>query len=149
MSNSTNSQVKIEANPPPQIQEPPQQTDAFPTHSMILTIIGGSNTDFDTKRQHRDYYRQINHVVVEGPITKTKWSHMRISFSSQDVNLASFPQTDAMVITIHIDRWDVTKILIDNGSQAKIVFLAAFDKMGFDRKQLKESTKPLYGLGGK
>jgi hypothetical protein len=39
-----------------------------------------------------------------------------------------------MVVTIHIDRWDVTKILIDNGNQATILFLAAFDKMGFDRK---------------
>jgi hypothetical protein len=44
------------------------------------------------------------------------------------------PHTDAMVITIHIDRWDVTKILIDNGSQAEILFLAAFNKMGFDQR---------------
>jgi hypothetical protein len=39
-----------------------------------------------------------------------------------------------MVTTIHIDRWDVTKILIDNGSQAEILFLATFNKMGFDQK---------------
>jgi hypothetical protein len=65
------------------------------------------------------------------------------------VNLASFPHTDAMVVIIHIDRWDVTKILIDNGSQAKILFLTAFEKMGYDRKQLKELMKPLYGFGGK
>jgi hypothetical protein len=54
-----------------------------------------------------------------------------------------------MVITVHIDRWDVTRILIDNGSQAKILFLATFDKMGFDQKLLKEPSKPLYGFGGK
>jgi hypothetical protein len=52
-------------------------------------------------------------------------------------------------ITIYIDRLDVTKILIDNGSQAEILFLTAFDKMGFDRKQLKEPTRPLHGFGGK
>jgi hypothetical protein len=57
---------------------------------------------------------------------------MPITFSAQDVNLASFPHTDAMVITVHIDIWDITKILIDNGSQAKILFLTAFEKMGFD-----------------
>jgi hypothetical protein len=74
---------------------------------------------------------------------------MPITFSSQDVNLASFPHTDAMVVTVHIDRWDVTKILINNGSQVEILFLAAFDKMGFDRKQLKESSKPLYSFGEK
>jgi hypothetical protein len=95
------------------------------------------------------YYRQVNHVAVEGPITQTKWSHMPITFSSQGINLTSFPHTDAMVITVHIDRWDVTKILIDNGSQVKILFLETFNKMGFDRKQLREPSKPLYSFGGK
>jgi hypothetical protein len=74
---------------------------------------------------------------------------MPITFSTQYVNLASFPHTDTMVAAIHIDRWDVTKILIDNGSQAEILFLIAFEKMGYNLKQLKEPTKPLYGFSGK
>jgi hypothetical protein len=59
---------------------------------------------------------------------------MPITFSAQDVNLSSFPHTDAMVITVHIDRWDVNKILIDNGSQVKILFLTTFKKKGFRPK---------------
>jgi hypothetical protein len=74
---------------------------------------------------------------------------MPIIFSVQDVNLASFSHTDAMVLTVHIDRWDVTKILVDNGSQAEILFLSAYEKMGYDKKKLKEPMKPLYGFGGK
>jgi hypothetical protein len=102
MPNNANPQIKPEANPPPpppllQIREPPQQIDSFPTNGTILTIIGGSNTDFDTKRQQSDYYRQVNHVVVEGPVTQTKWFHIPITFLVQDINLASFPHTDAMV----------------------------------------------------
>jgi hypothetical protein len=54
-----------------------------------------------------------------------------------------------MVITTHIDKWDVIRVLIDNGSHAEILFLSAFDQMGFDRKQLKEATKPLYDFGGR
>jgi hypothetical protein len=54
------------------------------------------------------------------------------------VNLASFPHTDAMVITIHINRWDVSKIIVDNDSQVEILFLSAFEKIGYDKKQLKE-----------
>jgi hypothetical protein len=53
---------------------------------------------------------------------------MPITLLAQDVNLASFNHIDAMVITVHIDRWDVTKILIDNGSQDEILFLTAFEK---------------------
>jgi hypothetical protein len=51
-----------------------------------------------------------------------------------------------MILTAHIDRWDVTKILIDNGSQAEILFLSTFKNMGYDKKWLKEPTKPLYGF---
>jgi hypothetical protein len=54
-----------------------------------------------------------------------------------------------MVLTVHIDRWDVSKILIDNGSQAEILFLFTFKKLGYDKKKLKELTKPLYGFGSK
>jgi hypothetical protein len=54
-----------------------------------------------------------------------------------------------MFIMEHIDNWDVTRVLVNNNSQAKILFLSAFDQMGYDRKQLKEATKPLYGFGGK
>jgi hypothetical protein len=54
-----------------------------------------------------------------------------------------------MVLTIHIDRWDISKILIDNGSQAEILFLSTFEKMGYNKKQLKELLKHLYDFGGK
>jgi hypothetical protein len=131
---NANPQVKTEANPPQpplsQIQETPQQTDTFPTHDIILTITGGSNTNFDSKRQQRDYYRQVNHVAVKGPITQTKWSHMIITFSAPDVSLTSFPHTDGMVVTIDIDRWDVAKILVDNGSRAEIIFSVGLQKNG-------------------
>jgi hypothetical protein len=39
-----------------------------------------------------------------------------------------------MVITAHIDQWDGP---------------LTFEKMGYNKKQLKEPTKPLYGFGGK
>jgi hypothetical protein len=54
-----------------------------------------------------------------------------------------------MVLTVHIDRWDLSRILIDNGSQAELLFLSAFKKMGYDMKQLKDPMKPLYGFGNK
>jgi hypothetical protein len=44
-----------------------------------------------------------------------------------------------MVIMTHIDKWDVTRVIVDNGNQAKILFLSAFDQMGYDMRQLKDS----------
>jgi hypothetical protein len=41
---------------------------------------------------------------------------------------------DAMVITAHIDKWNVTRVLVDNGSQSEIMFLSTFEQMGFSKK---------------
>jgi hypothetical protein len=56
---------------------------------------------------------------------------------------------DTMVITAHIDKWNVTRVLVDNGSQAEILFLSSFEQMGFSKKQLNEASEPLYGFRGK
>jgi hypothetical protein len=32
-----------------------------------------------------------------------------------------------MIITAHIGKWDVTRVLVDNDSQAEILFLSTFD----------------------
>jgi hypothetical protein len=104
---------------------------------------------FENKRHRREDYHQVNHVAIKSPITRTKWSYVSITFSQDDIKLVSFPHIDAMVITTHIDKWDVTRVLVDNGSQAKILFLSTFEQMGFDRKQLKEASNPLYSFSGR
>ena len=92
-------------------------------------IIGGSSADFDTKRQKRDHYRSINHVAVTGPVVQTKWSHVPLTFDARDVDLRSAPHIDAMVINCSVAGCDLHKVLVNNGSQADIIFLHAFDRM--------------------
>jgi hypothetical protein len=111
-----------------------EQATNFPTFRTIHTITGGSNLSFENKRQKREHCRQINHVAVEGPIVRTKWSHIQITFTKADIKLVSFPHMDAMVITAHIDKWNVTRVLVDNGSQSEIMFLSTFEQMGFSKK---------------
>jgi hypothetical protein len=67
---------------------------------------------------------------------------MPTTFSTKGVNLALFPHTDAMVLTIHINRWDVTKIHIDNGSQEEILFLSAIEKWAMTRSSSKSRRSP-------
>jgi hypothetical protein len=91
-------------------------------------------------------------VADEGPITWTKWSPLQLTFTVVDIKLVSFPHTDAMVIMAHIDKWDITRVLVENGSQAEIIFQSALDQMGYDRKQLNKAMKPplwLRGGGGR
>jgi hypothetical protein len=72
--------------------------------------------------------------MVEGPIVRTKWSHVQITFTEANIKLTPSPHIDTMVIAAHIDKWDVTKVLVENGSQAEILFLSTFEQMGFSKK---------------
>jgi hypothetical protein len=96
----------------------------------------------------RDNTMIITGRSITSPLLKPNGPHAHNPLIPR-LNLVLLPHIDAMVVTVHIDRWDIKKILINNGSEAEILFLAAFDKMGFDQKQLKESTKLLCGFGGK
>jgi hypothetical protein len=66
--------------------------------SCNIIIIRGSSLDFENKQQRRDYFQQVHNIMVDGPVVKTQWSHIPISFSEQDANIISYPHTDAMVI---------------------------------------------------
>jgi hypothetical protein len=56
---------------------------------------------------------------------------------------------DAMVVEANIDGWAVSKILVDGGSSADIIFTATIDAMKIDHKLLGRAEHPLYGFGGK
>jgi hypothetical protein len=72
-----------------------------------------------------------------------------LTFDARDVDLRSAPHIDAMVINCSVAGWDLHKVLVDNGSQADIIFFHAFDRMGISHNLLKPSDNPLYGFGGK
>jgi hypothetical protein len=54
-----------------------------------------------------------------------------------------------MVINCRVIGWDLHNVLVNNGSQANIIFLHAFDRMGINHNLLKPVDNPLYGFGGK
>jgi hypothetical protein len=91
-SNTNANQVKTETNPlppspPPQVQEPLQQPENFPTHGTILTITEGSNTNFKTKRPwyHTHNHRRFKHKLQNQKVVQRllllsqpyryQWSH--------------------------------------------------------------------------
>ena len=86
---------------------------------------------------------------MEGPYKKTRWSHLPIIFSEEDLQLKDYPHMDAMVIKANIDGWAVSKILVDGGSSADIIFTSTIDAMKIDHKMLGRAEHPLYGFGGK
>lgn len=54
-----------------------------------------------------------------------------------------------MVIETNLVRWAVTRIIIDTGSSANILFASTFDDMKLNRNLLQPAGRPLYGFRGK
>jgi hypothetical protein len=114
-----------------------------------MPISGGSALEFETKKERKHYFCEVRNICVEGRVEKTRWSHIPITFSEEDVRLQGFPHNDALVIEANIASWTLGKLLVDNGSSADIIFADAFDKMGLNRDQLQPPDTPLYGFGGR
>jgi hypothetical protein len=74
---------------------------------------------------------------VEGRVEKTRWSHIPITFSEEDVRLQGFPHNDALVIEANTTGWTLGKLLVKNGSLVDIIFVDAFDKMGLSKDLLQ------------
>jgi hypothetical protein len=101
---------------------------ALPSFGTIMPITGGSAMEFETKRQRNNYFRSVNTVINDGPATRPECAKVPITFTEQDFKLKSTNHNDAMVIEVHIARWVIGKILVDNGSSASILFMKTFDR---------------------
>jgi hypothetical protein len=54
-----------------------------------------------------------------------------------------------MEIKTNIAGWRISKVLVDSGSSADIIFANAFNQMKLSRTQLQPSDSPLIGFEGK
>jgi hypothetical protein len=96
---------------------------------LVLPITGGSSAEPTNKKQKKDAQRRVQHVGVQGPFIKSKWSHIPNTFSQEDLQLKDYPHNDAMVISCVIKGFLVHSVHVDTGSAADIIFAKAFKKM--------------------
>jgi hypothetical protein len=116
---------------------------------LVLPITGGSSSKPANKRQKKEAQRRVQHVGVQGPFIKSKWSHIPITFSQEDLQLKDYPHNDAMVISCVIKGFMVHNVLVDTGSAADIIFAKAFRQMQEPDDKIHDATHPLCGFGGR
>jgi hypothetical protein len=54
---------------------------ALSATKLVLPITGGSSSEPANKKQNKEAQRRVQHVGVQGPFIKSKWSHVSITFS--------------------------------------------------------------------
>jgi hypothetical protein len=73
------------------------QAGAASAPKLVLPITDGSCSEPTNKK--KEAHRRVQHVGVQGPFIKSRWSHIPITFSQEDLQLKDYPHNDAMVIS--------------------------------------------------
>jgi hypothetical protein len=116
---------------------------------LVLPITGGSSSEPANKKQKKEAQRRVQHVRVQGPFIKSKWSHIPITFSQQDLPLKDYPDNDAIAISCVIKGFLVHNVLVDMGSAANIIFVKASRQMQEPNDKIHDATHPLCGFRGR
>ncbi len=58
-----------------------------------------------------------------------------------------FPHDDPLLIMARIGSWDVKKVLLDDGSNADVLFSHLLPSLGIAKNDLKPVTSPTFGVG--
>jgi hypothetical protein len=116
---------------------------------LVLPITGGSSSELANKKQNKEAQRRVQHVGVQGPFVRSKWSHIPITFSQEDLQLKDYPHNDAMVISYVIKGFLVHNVLVDTSSASNIIFANAFRQMQEREDKIHDATHPLYGFRGR
>jgi hypothetical protein len=105
------------------------QAGAASATKLVLPITCGSCSEPVNKKQKKEAQRRVQHVGVQGPFIKSRWSHIPITFSQEDLQLKDYPHNDAMVISCVIKGFLVHNVLVDTSSATDIIFAKAFRQM--------------------
>jgi hypothetical protein len=125
------------------------QAEAASATKLVLPITGGSCSELANKKQKKEAQRRVQHVGVQGPFIKSKWSHIPITFSQEDLQLKDYPHNDAMVISCVIKGFLVHNVLVDTDSATDIIFAKVFRQIQELEDKIHDATHPLCGFGGR
>jgi hypothetical protein len=117
----------------------------------IHTISGGlagRGESTSTRKAHARGIHIEEVCQVGRPRKVQKRDVDTISFFDEDANGVSMPHDDALVVTMTVANHAIHRILVDNGSSAKIIYWSVIQQIGISRDRIKPFGSPLVGFMG-
>ena len=78
-----------------------------------------------------------------------KYTCESIAFNDDDLEGTTQPRDDALVVTARINDFIVKRVLVNQRSGARMMYLDLFRRLGFENEDLSKYDKPLVGFDGR
>ncbi|XP_023924498.1 uncharacterized protein LOC112035898 [Quercus suber] len=89
----------------------------------------------------------VENFLEEQPSGKrVKYARESIAFNDEDLEGTTQPYDDALVVTARINGFIVKRVLVDQGSGAKVMYPDLFKGLGLKKKDLSKYDTPLVGF---
>ncbi|KAG7599008.1 Reverse transcriptase domain [Arabidopsis suecica] len=125
------------------LKRPRQSNEEEPRSSKgkINVIIGGSKLCRDTINAIKKHRRNVLFKANLGE--EMDFQGTSISFDEEETCHLERPHDDALVITLDVANFEVSRILVDTGSSVDLIFLGTLERMGISRADIVGPPSPL------
>ncbi|KAG7537008.1 Ribonuclease H-like superfamily [Arabidopsis suecica] len=107
----------------------------------INVILGGSKLCQDSISSIKKHRRNV--LLKANLGEEVDFQGASISFDEEETRHLERPHDDALVITLDVANFEVSRILIDTGSSVDFIFLSTLERMGISRADIVGPPSPL------
>ncbi|KAG7585762.1 Ribonuclease H domain [Arabidopsis thaliana x Arabidopsis arenosa] len=129
------------SNPPEKKHKPNGPGTPNTPKKRIDVIMGGSKLCRDSIRSIKKHKKLAAIQTAVG--FQSSEQTPSISFDNSDTQGLTGPHDDALVITLDVANFEVTRCLIDSGSSVDLIFLSTLQRMGISKADIIGPPAPL------
>jgi len=104
-------------------------------------ILGGSKLCHDSVSAIKKHRRNV--LLKSSLSEEVNYQGALISFDVKETQHLKRPHDDALVITLDVANFEVSRILVDTGSSVDLIFLSTLERMGISRVDVVGPPSPL------
>ena len=113
---------------------------------QVNTIGGGFTGGGCSNSAKKNHLRVVQ--SVHSVSTRSRSRMPLITFTDDDFTTIDLTQNDPMVIIMEIDKFVITKVLVDQGSSVDILYWKTFKKMRITESKIQPYDEQIFGFSG-
>ncbi|XP_038693839.1 uncharacterized protein LOC119991567 [Tripterygium wilfordii] len=119
-----------------------------PVTATYCVISGGSEISGLSHTSAKKHEKEAANPAAKLARSVGTFTNQVMAFTDDEATQLLHPHHDALVLTLQVANINLKRILVDNGSSANVLFLAAYRGMGLDETLILRKSTTLIGFNG-